>query len=131
MTRSRLTLGRAAEDAAASRLAGEGFHPIARNERVRYTELGVAGEIDLIALDGDALVFIEVKAARAGATRGPTRPVLAVTPRKQLRLRRLARAWMTTTSPRQRFSQIRFDVVGVTVDRDNHILDIEHIRNAF
>jgi putative endonuclease len=131
MTRTRLALGRSAEQTAARLLEERGAAIIARNERVRYRELGIAGELDLVALDGDCLVFVEVKAARAGATRGPERPVLAVTPRKQLRLRRLARAWMTTASVPRHFSQIRFDVVGVTVDAANRITDIEHIRSAF
>lgn len=131
MTRTRLALGRSAEDAAARLLEGQGAAILARNERVRYRERGIAGELDLIALDGRTLVFVEVKAARIGAARGPERAVLAVTPRKRLRLRRLARAWMTTASVPRRFEQIRFDVVGVTVDRDNRILDIEHIRSAF
>lgn len=131
MTQTRLALGRAAEQAAARLLEELGCALLARNQRVRYAELGVAGELDLIALDGRTLVFVEVKAARAGASRGPERPALAVTARKQLRLRRLARAWMTTASVPRRFSQIRFDVVGVTVNRDNRIIDIEHIENAF
>src|SRR5918996_1371726 len=92
MTVARQRLGRAAEALAADRLSRAGFAIVARNVRVRTPEVG--GEIDLIALDGHALVFVEVKAGRAGSRAGPERPALAVGRRKQLRLRRLARAWL-------------------------------------
>lgn len=132
MTQSRLALGRAAEEAAATLLESRGAEILARNERVRYRERGIAGELDLIALESRSLVFVEVKAATSGAGRGPERAVLAVTSRKQLRVRRLARAWMASGAlVRGRFEQIRFDVIGVSFDRAGQILDIEHIPAAF
>lgn len=132
VTEQRLSLGHAAEDEAARRLAGQGFLIVARNERIRYAELGIAGEIDIVAMDGPTLVFVEVKAARAGARRrGPERPVLAVGPQKQLRLRRLARAWLHCRQPPRRFSSIRFDVVGIVMDSSGRVHDYEHIQNAF
>jgi putative endonuclease len=132
MTEARISLGRAAEEVAATRLVHGGFSIVARNERVRYAELGIAGEIDLIALDGSTLVFVEVKAGRTAATRaGPERPVLAVGPRKQVRLRRLARAWLASNEVRIAFSAIRFDVIGIVMDESRHVHDYEHIRDAF
>ena len=61
----------------------------------------------------------------------PERPALAVGARKQARLRRLARAWMSMAEPLPRFRAIRFDVVGVTFDRADRAIDFEWIRGAF
>ena len=54
-----LQLGREGEAAAAALLTGKGYAVIARNYRTR------GGEVDIICLDGDTVVFVEVK------TRGP------------------------------------------------------------
>jgi putative endonuclease len=125
MTVQRQRTGRAAEDLVAARLEESGWEIVERNARTRF------GELDIVALDGDALVFVEVKAGRAGARFGPERPVLAVDRRKQLRLRRLATAWMAERRDAPRYAQIRFDAVGVTFDRAGHPVDVEHIEGAF
>lgn len=131
MTAARQRLGRAAEQAVARRLGASGWAIVARNVRVRLAE--VAGEIDLIALDGATLVFVEVKAGRQGARSGPERPALAVGRRKQLRLRRLARAWLAGSEAAKapRFGALRFDVVGVQVDCRGRVGAWEHLRAAF
>ena len=129
MTLARQGLGRAAERLAASRLAAEGYSILARNARIRTGEL--RGEIDLIALDGDALVFVEVKAGRTGARLGPERPALAVGPRKRLRLRRLAGAWLAEAGALPRFNALRFDVIGMRVDSSGRLAAYEHLRAAF
>ena len=129
MPHERQRLGGTAEDLAARRLEAAGCRIVDRNARIRYAELGIAGELDLIALDGSTLAIVEVKAARAGAARGPVRPVLAVGPKKQQRLRRLARAWLATNRP-PRCDAIRFDVVGVTF-HPGGATDFEWIRDAF
>lgn len=125
MTVARLRIGRRAENLVAHRLAAAGWEILERNARTRY------GEIDLVALDGAALVFVEVKAGRAGSAFGPERPVLAVDPRKQRRIRRLAAAWMAERRGVARYDRIRFDAVGVTFDRGDRPLDVEHIQDAF
>ena len=129
MTLARQGLGRSAERLVATRLAARGFSIVARNARVHNAE--VVGEIDLIALDGATLVFIEVKAGRCGASHGPERPALAVDQRKQLRLRRLARAWLAERESLPSFGALRFDVVGVRLDRSGRPVEVEHIRGAF
>jgi putative endonuclease len=129
VTLARQRLGRSAELLAASRLAAEGFSILVRNARVRTAEL--EGEIDLIALDRDALVFVEVKAGRAGATTGPERPALAVGARKRLRLRRLAAAWLARGHAVPPHGRLRFDVVGVQVDGAGRLAGYEHLRGAF
>jgi len=128
MTVARQRLGRVAEELAAHRLAGAGFTILARNVRVRIAE--VAGEIDIVAVERSTLVFVEVKAGRAGSRAGPERPALAVGRRKQQRLRRLARAWLSTAGPLPRFASLRFDVVGVLLD-GGRVVGYEHLRGAF
>jgi putative endonuclease len=126
----RQRLGKSGEDLVAERLEREGYRVLARNVRVRYREWAIAGELDLIALEGATLVFVEVKSVRLGGRCGPERPVLAVGAEKQRRLRRLARAWLAS-GPAVRFQSLRFDVVGVSFDRDGRLAAWEHIREAF
>lgn len=125
MSERRLRLGRVAEDLVARRLAAAGWTLLERNARTRY------GELDIVALQGRALVFVEVKAGSAGSAFGPERPVLSVGREKQRRVRRLATAWMAARRDRPRYAEIRFDAIGVTFDRAGRMIDIEHIENAF
>jgi putative endonuclease len=125
MTTTRLKLGRRAEDIVARWLSGKGWRILSRNARTRF------GELDIVAMDGTTLVFIEVKAGREGAEAGPERPVISVGPRKQQRIRRLATAWMAEHRDRPRYAEIRFDVAGVSFDRDGSLTEVEHIPNAF
>jgi putative endonuclease len=125
VTATRQRSGRIAEDVVAARLAAAGWRIVERNARTRH------GELDIVALDGSALVFVEVKAGREGAAAGPERPVLGVGPRKQRQVRRLATAWMASRRDLPRYREIRFDAVGVTLDRDDRPTAVEHIRAAF
>ena len=128
MPTARMRLGRHAETLVAARLAGSGMRIVARNQRTSE----VPGELDLIALDGRELVFVEVKALSAGATAGPERPVLAVGWRKQRKLRSLAIAWLHDHDgfvPSH--DALRFDVVGVRIDAAGRAVDWEHVRGAF
>ena len=126
MADGRRAIGAAAEDEVARRLAAtDGWRLVERNARTRY------GELDIVAIHGEALVFIEVKAGREGSSFGPERPVLGVGPRKQLQVRRLATAWMARRRGLPRYAAIRFDAVGVTFDRDGRVVHYEHIEGAF
>jgi putative endonuclease len=125
MTAARQRTGALAEELVARRLAAAGWEIVERNARTRY------GELDIVARDGHALVFIEVKAGRLGASFGPERPVLAVDGRKQRQVRRLATAWMAERRGIPPYAEIRFDAVGVTLDRADRAVDVEHIRAAF
>ncbi|HEY1355589.1 MAG TPA: YraN family protein [Solirubrobacterales bacterium] len=125
MTLARQRIGRRAEDLVAARLAAAGWRILERNARNRL------GEIDIVALDGSVLVFVEVKAGRAGSDLGPERPALAVGPRKRHRIRRVATAWIATRRGGPPYSDIRFDVFGVSFDRAGMNLAVEHIRGAF
>ncbi len=125
MTVARQRTGQRAEELVARRLAAAGWEIVERNARTRH------GELDIVALDGRALVFVEVKAGRAGAAFGPERPILAVDARKQRRVRKLATAWMAECRALPRYAEIRFDAVGVTFDRAGRAIDVEHIQAAF
>jgi putative endonuclease len=128
MTHLRLRTGRLAEARAAEHLGSLGYRIVERNARTRF------GEIDLVALDRRALVFVEVKAVRAGNRFGPERPVLWVTPKKQARVRRLSVTWIAerrAAGSLPRYAEIRFDAVGVLVGRDDEVLDLEHLPGCF
>lgn len=124
MTIARLRTGAVGEQIAAERLIADGYSVIARNARTR------AGEIDVIALRSGTLAIVEVKTMRAGARIGPASPALAVGPRKQLQIRRLARAWLAEGHAIQA-DQIRFDVIGITLDPAGRVVTYEHIEAAF
>jgi putative endonuclease len=125
VTLQRQRIGRLAEEIACRRLAARGWHIVERNARTRY------GELDVVALDAGTLVFVEVKAGREGSAFGPERPILAIDWRKQLRVRRLATAWMSERRRLPHYAEIRFDAVGVTFDRGDDVVDFEHIEGAF
>jgi putative endonuclease len=125
MTADRQTTGQRAEELVASRLLAAGCEILERNARTRY------GELDIVARDGRALVFVEVKAGREGTAFGPERPVLGVNRRKQHRVRRLATAWMAERRDLPPYADIRFDAVGVTFDRAGQVTAYEHLRAAF
>ena len=125
MTDPRRARGIAGEDAAAELLARCGYELIARNFRTRY------GELDIVALDGTVLVFVEVKGARAGTRFGPEKPILSIDFTKQRQVRRLGTAWMAERRDFPPFDDIRFDAVGVTLDRAGRAIEVEYIPGAF
>jgi Holliday junction resolvase-like predicted endonuclease len=128
VTVARQDLGREAERLVGARLERAGWTVVARNARPPE----IRGEIDLIALDASALVFVEVKARRAGSEFGPETPAMAVGPRKRAKLRGLAAAWLRHRGydvPRHR--ELRFDVVGVRLDGAGRVTEYEHLRGAF
>jgi putative endonuclease len=121
-------LGRASEALAAERLERYGMRILARNQRTT----SVRGELDLIALDGQVLVFVEVKARTVGGITGPERPALAVGHRKRHKIRSLALAWLRDRDGSvPRHGSIRFDVVGIRVDGQGQVREWEHLRGAF
>jgi putative endonuclease len=124
VTYARQQLGRKAEDLVATRLEQAGWRIVDRNVRLP------SGELDIVALDGATLVFVEVKAGRAGARVGPQLPAHAVGSRKQLKLRRLAREWIADGRGPSGVAGYRFDVVGVRFGTDG-LADIDHVRQAF
>ena len=90
-----------AEDAAAAFLHDRGLAIVARNYRTRL------GEIDLIAHDGDTLVFVEVRMRRDDAYGGA---LASITPRKRARIVAAARQYLMRL---RRVPPCRFDVVAL------------------
>lgn len=120
MTRFRRALGAWGERTAAAYLTGQGLSIVDRNWRCRE------GEIDLIAADGDTVVFCEVK-TRRGRTFGTG--LDAVAGRKAARLRKLAVLWLAAHA-RDEAAEIRFDVISVT-PRPGARAEIEHTPGVF
>jgi putative endonuclease len=83
------------------------------------------GQIDIVALDGDTLVVVEVK-ARRGLTFGP--PQESVDARKRRKLRMLAEAYLGATGRRDH--PVRIDVVALLLDNALRAVQCEHIRDA-
>ncbi len=98
----RRALGRYGEDLAARYLTEQGLQVLDRNWRCPH------GEIDLVARDGDCLVFCEVKTRRTERFGGA---VEAVDRRKAARLRRLVAAWLQSHD--ERAARVRIDVIGI------------------
>jgi putative endonuclease len=126
----RRKLGRLGEQAAAAHLERLGYAIVARNVRTRY------GEIDLIAFGQDTLVFVEVKSRRARspatAASGEHEPLAWLRPRQRLRVRRLATAWLADRErERPRANDVRFDAIGVVLDRRERLVRLDHIENAW
>jgi putative endonuclease len=124
VTYARQRLGRAAEQLVADRLERQRWRIVGRNVRLP------SGELDIVAMHGRTLVFVEVKAGRAGTRLGPAQPAHSVGRRKQLKLRRLAREWIAERRGPSGVLGYRFDVVGVRFGPDG-VADVDHIRHAF
>lgn len=120
---ARAGLGRHAESLAAAFLEGLGFRIIARNWRQYGAD---AGELDLVADDGGACVFVEVR-SRTGEAQG--HPLEAITAHKRARVIRAARLYLAAETPSA--EAYRFDVVGVTFWEDGRPPEIVHVPNAF
>jgi putative endonuclease len=100
---NRRAKGKNAEDIAAAFLESKGMRIVERN-----FHFGRAGEIDLIAEDGETLVFIEVK-SRSSTLYGS--PEEAVTPAKRRALRKAAEGYLYVRGVADR--ECRFDVVTI------------------
>ncbi|MFI0981907.1 MULTISPECIES: YraN family protein [unclassified Streptomyces] len=116
---ARGNLGRYGEDLAARWLTEVGMSVLERNWRCQ------AGEIDIVARDGDSLVVCEVKTRRTGPFQ---HPMEAVTPRKAQRLRTLAELWLYEHGGPPP-GGARIDLVGVTLPRRGAPV-LEHARGV-
>lgn len=114
-------LGRAGEDRAAHHLTLTGHRVVDRNWRCPE------GELDLVAVTADAVVFVEVK------TRSSDRfgdPLEAVDGRKRARLWRLAQRWRHEHPDQSAGRMVRLDVIGITGSdpRTGRLVHLEDIR---
>jgi putative endonuclease len=118
VTKERISLGRLGEDLARERLKGLGYRILKTNYRCPL------GEIDLVARDGDVLVFVEIK-TRRNEPLGQAKE--AVTRRKQAQLSKVALAYMKSNNLWG--SKARFDVVAIGLIDGKK--EIEVIKDAF
>lgn len=112
-------LGRRGEDVAVEFLEQRGVVVLERNWRCRD------GELDVVGVQDECLVVCEVK------TRSCPRfgePAEAVTPRKVMRVRRAAQAWLATRGVG--WAQVRFDVVSVLIEPGRPVT-LQHFESAF
>jgi putative endonuclease len=114
------TLGQRGEAAAARYLKRLGYVIVARSSHIRR------GEIDLIAVDGRTVVFVEVK-TRVSHDAG--HPAEAVDREKQHRLTRLAMVYLKRHHLLE--NPARFDVIAITWPSGQRRPTIEHFKNAF
>ena len=115
---SHLELGKRGEQLAVGHLRRKGYRILDRNFHTRR------GEIDIVAMQGNQIVFVEVKTAR-GKTYGPPRGWVDY--RKQARLIHAAVVYLAMK--RIQDTDCRFDVIAIELDRSRPRLT--HIINAF
>ncbi len=116
-TTTRAQIGSHGEDLAAEYLSGDGFTILDRNWRCRY------GELDIIAAEGEVLIFVEVK-TRTGRAFGT--PAEAVTHTKLRRLRRLAGIWLAAQG--RSWPAVRIDVIEIRLS--GPVPEITHIHGV-
>ena len=114
-------LGRLGERLAAQHFARLGFSVLAQNHQTRF------GELDLVLSDGHTLVFCEVKTRRLGSGE----PFDSLHGAKQSQVRKIAAHWLSEPSDRPWHEELRFDAIGVLVDRDDGLVRLDHVENAF
>ena len=118
MSRSRIDFGKTGEDLACCELERRGYAILARRYRTRR------GELDIVARDGQTVVFVEVKARRDHAFGDAAD---AVHGRKRRRLTRLAQEYLT--HHRLANCSCRFDVVSIHMDEERPRIEV--YQNAF
>lgn len=119
MSGNKKDVGNRGEELAVNLLKEKKFEIIERNYRYGH------GEIDIIAKDGDIMVFIEVK-TRKNLEFGP--PEMSVTKNKQRQIRKIAGAYLIEKNIKD--VDCRLDVVAILLNK-NLPPEINHIENAF
>ena len=117
--RAKDAVGAYGERVAVRWLEDAGYAVLDRNWRCR------SGELDVVAVRGGVVVFIEVKCRRSAAF-GP--PSAGVTPRKAARVRAAAAAWLVAHDLSD--ASVRFDVLSVLRPRSGASV-VECIEAAF
>lgn len=112
-------LGKIGEDLASSYLSRKGYTIIDRNFKARY------GEIDLICIHDNTLVFVEVK-TRIGQTYG--KPEESVTTKKLAEVVKTAQYYVVTHSNLPEAQRI--DVIAIEMATDNVIVAFRHIESV-
>jgi putative endonuclease len=115
----RTGIGKAGEDQAARFLEGKGMEIVARNFRSRR------GEIDLIVLDGDTLVFAEVKAWSSYRFEDLS---ISISENKQRRIIETAKYFLSANRE-YNGKTVRFDVIFISPAKIIHLASafMEHV----
>ena len=126
----RRRLGVAGELLARRHLEARGLRVLDANFRTRH------GELDLVATDDRRLVFCEVKtrmvASSAAVDSGELGPFAAIGAQKRRKLRRMAREWLAQAEREGSWwPELRFDAIGIEVDRRGRLLRLDHLEGAF
>jgi putative endonuclease len=116
--RAHLTLGLLGEDLAVNALTARGYRVVARNHKIH------GHEIDVIARDGETLVFVEVKTR---SNRDYGKPLEAIGYKRVKRLRKAAELYLA----REKIKgvSVRFDAVSVEMYGGKPVVEV--VRNAF
>ena len=116
-------LGDWGERQARLHLEDKGYSLLANNFRCR------AGEIDIVARQGDQVVFVEVKARRGDAY---GRAEESISPARAERLADVAEEFMQTRMAGEfdSWTAWRIDLVCLNMDRQGRLLSVNHIENA-
>lgn len=123
MTAQTQALGAYGERVAATHLAAQGMRLIERNWRCSGGD--VDGELDIVAREGDTLVFVEVKTRMSGSS---VEAAAAVTPEKAARLKALAERWQQEHASVEP-EGVRIDVVTVERPAKGAAI-VHHLRGA-
>jgi putative endonuclease len=122
----RRELGAKGEDMARRHLEARGFTLLDSNFRTRH------GELDLVAADRRHLVFCEVKTRVIGGPPGELGPFAAIGLRKRRQVRLMAREWLARRDSAGPWPpDLRFDAIGIALDRQGRLLSLEHLEGAF
>jgi putative endonuclease len=113
------SLGSFGEALAEERLRGLGYIILDRNWRTRE------GEIDIIAKEGQVIVFVEVRTRR---TRTFGLPEESITPRKQERLVKTALAYLEENALYE--MDCRFDLMALECSREGEVLRMDHFKDV-
>jgi putative endonuclease len=113
-------LGQRGEEIAAGYLREQGYTILARNWRCP------AGEVDIVAREGETLAFVEVRTRRRGGRLGT--PEESVTPRKQARMVEVAQTYLQEAG----LGDVawRLDVVAIEVGKRGEVTRLDLIRYA-
>jgi len=118
MADSRIKLGKRGESAASKYLQSKGYRLLQSNHRTRR------GEADLILLDGDTLVFCEVKTKRSTASGHAAE---SYGPQQQKRLRNLVLRYLQKNGWE---GPVRIDFLALQRCEDGDRYEIHHFPNA-
>lgn len=123
---SNIAVGARGEQLASEHLQRAGYAILERNARC-----GRLGELDIVAAGRGCLVFCEVKTRLAGGRAGPDHPLDAIGPLKRRRLHQLAAAWLRTRASHRHAETLRFDAIGIVLDRRGRLVALDHVEGGF